>query len=128
MTIIHADKITQSEISPDSQWDIGLDKFVDWEPHSNGQLFITHVDPNPKVYPTPSHCDPRDNEGAGNSVGEMLDDLPIGFGKKYPNKTPNEILKIDPGYIVWCRENTSRVFCSDKIYADAKKSSKGLMR
>lgn len=124
MTIIHADKITVIHIDIDSQWEQGLDKFIDWEPHSNGQLFITHVDPNPKTYPTPPHApphyDPRDNEGAGNSVGEMLDDLPIGFGKKYPTKTPNEIMKIDPQYIVWCRENTSRVFCSDALYNSAK--------
>ena len=125
MTIIHADKITHSEISPDSQWDIGLDKFIDWEPHSNGQLFITHVDPNPKVYPTP----PNESESSGEY--KAIDSLQLGFGKKYPNQTPMQLLTIDPQYIVWCRENTSRVFCSDELYDAAKricKGKKGLMR
>ena len=121
MTIIHADNITQSEISPDSQWDIGLDKFIDWEPHSNGQLFITHVDPNPKTYPTPPHTsEPVYHNVSSGSGAEMLDDLVIGFGKKYPTKTPREILELDPQYLVWCRENTSRVFCSDSLYNSAR--------
>ena len=123
MTIIHADKITHSEISPDSQWDIGLDKFIDWEPHSNGQLFITHVDPNPKVYP-----DPRDN--SDDSGFTALDSCNLDFGK-YRNKTPEFLLKHDPDYIVWCRENTTRVFCSDELYDAAKRicsGKKGLMR
>ena len=50
-----------------------------------------------------------------------LDNVVIGFGKKYPTKSPIEILKIDPGYIVWCRENTTRVFCSDELLAKARK-------
>jgi len=136
MTILHADKLTHIEISPDSQWEQGLDKFVDWEPHSNGQLFITHVDPNPPTYHSLPYTDPRDNEGhysgeVKSTLGEMLDDLPIAFGKKYPDKTPNELMEIDPQYIVWCRENTSRVFCSDKLYREAKRicaGKKGLMK
>ena len=128
MTIIHSGKITQLEISPDSQWDIGLDKFMDWEPHSNGQLFITHVDPNPKTYPSPPQP-----ELDTNLYGEYkaIDSLQLGFGKKYPNKTPMQLLSIDPQYIVWCRENTSRVFCSDELYDAAKRiceGKKGLMR
>lgn len=50
-----------------------------------------------------------------------LDNCELGFGKKYPTKTPVEILQIDPGYIVWCRENTTRVFCSDDLLARARK-------
>ena len=114
-------------MEPPSQWDNNLDKFVDWEPHSNGQLFITHVDPNPPTYPTPPHIDTQ------NSHGEYkpIDSLQLDFGKKYPDKTPMQLLSIDPQYIVWCRENTQRVFCSDELYEAAKRiclGKKGLMR
>lgn len=117
MTIITADRLVYEVIEPESQWDSeSMDKFEDWEPHSNGQLFLTHMDPNPTVY-----ADPRDNEGyVGGGTGSMLDDLPIGFGKKYPTWTPKQIVKVDPQFIVWCRDNTSRVFCSDEMYERAK--------
>lgn len=116
MTVISSDTITYEHITPPSQWDTErMDKFEDWEPHSNGQLFLTKMDPNPQYYP-----DPRDNEGHV-GTGGMLDDLPIGFGKKYPTWTPNQIIKVDPQFIVWCRDNTPRVFCSDELYERAKK-------
>ena len=124
MTILKAGRLTHTEISPDSQWDHNPDKFVDWEPHSNGQLFITHVDPNPPTYPSPSEHE----EDTGSFTA--IDSLPLDFGK-YRNKTPMFLLKHDPGYIVWCRENTERVFCSDELFEQARRiclGKKGLMR
>lgn len=122
MTITHADKISIIHIDVDSQWDThSMDKFIDWEPHSNGQLFITHVDPNPKTYP---------DESAEPNSFTSLDSLSLDFGK-YRGKTPTFLLKHDPDYIVWCRTNTERVFCSDELYDAAKRicsGKKGLMR
>lgn len=48
-----------------------------------------------------------------------IDDEPLGFGK-YKGRTPKEVLYINPGYIVWAKENVSLFECSDEVYEQAK--------
>ena len=44
-----------------------------------------------------------------------LDDQPLPFGK-YKGKTPNEVLEIDPQYLVWFYENVDGEYITKKTY------------
>ena len=51
-----------------------------------------------------------------------LDDQPLPFGK-YKGKTPNEVLEIDPQYLIWWYENvvtTADNHVSKNLYRHAK--------
>ena len=46
-----------------------------------------------------------------------IDDQPLAFGK-HKGSTPNQILKYDPGYLMWLYETMKR--CSRSLYLDAE--------
>lgn len=100
-------------ITPPSLWD--NDEIPEQEDDRNP--FTQRV-----VYEPPESDDPRDTESVASSA---LDNLPLDFGK-HRGKTPTQLLKTDPGYIVWIRENTERLCFSEETYQRAKQLVKAL--
>ena len=47
-----------------------------------------------------------------------IDDMPLSFGK-YKGKTPNEILELDAGYLIWAYDNIEQVIMSDDLHDQA---------
>lgn len=49
------------------------------------------------------------------AILKQLDDTPLKFGK-YKGKTPTDIARTNPGYIVWIYENIEIKHCTQTLY------------
>jgi hypothetical protein len=101
-------------ITPPSQWDtdentMDIPKvFSDtWHPSYNSHL--SHPDSNKYTLPDKVKWMPEN----------AADQLPLDFGK-YRGKTLEQILKTDPGYLVWIHDHTERGIVSEELYKQAK--------
>lgn len=54
---------------------------------------------------------------------KVLDRTRLDFGK-YRGRTPEELVEVDPSYVVWMYENVEPKRCSRDLYLDAE-SAKG---